>query len=286
MTYVIHGATGAQGAPVLNRLIQAGKHAFAAVRNTSAVKGMPAIAVDNASVDSLTAAYQGAEGVFIHLPVVAEADRLQYAHNIAQAIARAQPRRVVISTSGGVVDEPNSPLQNPPGSAISTLIRGVEEAGVSFAVVAPRLFFENLLIPVVLAPVKSEGILRYPLRADFPVSWSSHQDVAEVVERLLIDTSVSGVIGVGQSPGVTGAELAEGFSHYLNCPVSFQSVTPEAFGAMIAPLFGEGAASGVVAGYQAQALASANAISLNTSAQHRLGLTPRTLQQWLAEISA
>lgn len=285
MTYVIHGATGAQGAPVLARLIQSGKNAVAAVRNTSAVKGLPAIAIDNASVDSLAMAYKGADGVFVHLPVAAEADRLRYAHNIAQAIARAQPRRVVISTSGWVVDEPASSLQSPPESAISTLIRSVENAGVSLAVVAPRLFFENLLIPMVLEPVKAEGVLRYPLRADYPVSWTSHLDVAETVERLLTDSFVNGVVGVGQSPGVTGAELAEGFSHHLGRSVSFQSVAPENFGELIAPVFGTGAAAGVVAFYQAQALASANEISLKTSAQHLLRLTPRTLQQWLAELS-
>ena len=286
MSYVIHGATGAQGGPLLACLTQSGKRAVAAVRDTSVVKDVPAIAVDNASVDSLVAAYQGAEGVFIHLPVVAEADRLQYARNIAQAIGRAKPQRVVISTSGWVVDEPSSPLQNPPESAISTLIREVQQTGVSLAVVAPRLFFENLLLPVVLGPVKSDGVLRYPLRADYAVSWCSHLDVAEAAERLLLDTSVTGMVGVGQSPGVTGNDLAEGFSGYLGRPVSFSSLAPEAFGEMIAPLFGAGAAAGVVAGYQAQAQVTANAIAQDTSAQRLLGLTPRTLQHWLAEISA
>lgn len=285
MTYVIHGATGAQGGPLLARLTEAGKRAIAAVRNTGAAKGAPAIAVDNASVDSLAAAYQGAAGVFIHLPVVAEADRLQYARNMAQAIARAKPQRVVISTSGWVVDEPASPLQSPPGSAISTLIREIQQTGVSLAVVAPRLFFENLLLPVVIGPVKAEGVLRYPLRADYAVSWISHLDVAEVAERLLLDASVTGVVGVGQSPGVTGTDLAQGFAHYLGRPVSFGSLEPEAFGEMITPLFGAGAAAGVVAGYQAHAEASANAIAQETSAQRLLGLTPRTLQQWLAEIA-
>lgn len=286
MTYVIHGATGAQGGPLLARLAQSGKRAVAAVRNPSAIKDTPAVAVDNASVDSLTQAYQGADGVFVHLPVVAEADRLVYARNIAQAIARARPARVVVSTSGWVVDEPDSPLQNPPDSAIATLIRDLQQAGVSLAVVAPRLFFENLLNPVVLGPVKSDGTLRYPLRADYPVSWCSHLDVAEAVEHLLLDASVTGVVGVGASPGITGTELAAGFARYLNRPVSFSSLAPEAFGEMIAPLFGAGAAAGVVAGYQAQALASANAIAHATSAQQLLGLAPRTLPQWLAEISA
>ena len=285
MTYVIHGATGAQGAPLLARLIRSSKHAVAAVRNISAIKNVPAIAVDNGSVDSLIEAYRGAEGVFVHLPVVAEVDRLQYAQNIAQAIALAQPKRVVISTSGWVVDEPDSPLQSPTESAIATLIREVRQTGVSLAVVAPRLFFENLLNPVVLGPVKTQGILCYPLRADYPVSWRSHLDVAEVVERLLIDTSVTGLVGVGQSPAITGMDLAKGFAGYLNLPVAFNSLEPEAFGAMIAPLFGAGAAAGVVAGYQAQALASANNIVEETSSQRLLGLTPLTFQQWLAEIA-
>ncbi len=286
MTYVIHGATGAQGAPILERLVRAGKHAVAAVRRPSDVTGRPAVEVDNASVDSLIAAYQGADGVFIHLPVTAEAGRLQYARNIAQAIGRARPQRVVISTSGWVVDEPQSPLQNPPESAIATLLREVAQTGVSLAVVAPRLFFENLLNPVVLGPVKAHGVLRYPLQADYPVSWSSHLDVAQVVEHLLLDPAVTGVVGVGQSPGVCGVDLAQGFAHYLGRPVTFSSLSPDAFGEMIAPLFGAEGAAGVVAGYQAQARAAANAITAETSAQRLLGLTPRTLQQWLDEISA
>ncbi|CEO98765.1 NmrA-like domain-containing protein [Plasmodiophora brassicae] len=286
MTYVIHGATGAQGSPVLARLTRSGKRAVAAVRNTSAVKDVPAIAVDNSSVDSLAAAYKGAEGVFVHLPIVAEADRLQYAHNIAQAIARAKPRRVVISTSGYVVDEPNSPLQYPPESAIATLIREVKQTGVSLAVVAPRLFLENLLNPVVLGPAKTEGVLRYPLQADYAVSWSSHLDVAEVIEKLLMDTTVTGVVGVGQSPGITGKNLAEAFARYLNRPVSYSSLEPDQFRDILTPVFGAAAAAGVAGGYKAMAGTSANVIAQDTTAQRLLGLKPRSLQQWLAEVSA
>lgn len=286
MTYVIHGATGAQGAPLLARLIRSGRNAVAAVRSVAAVNAVPAVAVDNASVDSLAEAYRGAEGIFVHLPVVSETDRLQQAHNIALAIKRSRPRRVVISTSGWVVDEPNSPMQSPPDSAIMTLIREARDTKVPLAVVAPRLFFENLLMPVVLGPVKSDGILRYPLRADYAASWISHLDVAEVAERLLLDASVDGVIGVGQYPGVTGADLAVGFAQYLRRPVTFKSIEPEALGELISPWLGASAAAVVVGGYQAQARASGNVITQETSAQRMLGLTPRTLQQWLAEISA
>ncbi|MCF5172865.1 SDR family oxidoreductase [Pseudomonas canadensis] len=284
--YIVHGANGAQGAPLLKRLIHSGHNAIAAARNTDSVKGMPCVKVDNTSVASLIVAYKEAKGVFIHLPVAAEAERFIHAQNIAEAIKQTKPDRVIISTSGWVVDNPASPLQNPPSSAIAELIRGVQESGVSFAVVAPRLFFENLLNPLVLDAVKSEGVLRYPIRADYPVSWCSHLDVAEVAEKLFTDTTVTGLVGVGQSPAITGEQLAEGFERYLKRPVAFSSVEPQAFGDMIAPLFGADAAAGVVAAYVAQANASANAITANTSAQLQLALTPRTVDQWLAEISA
>jgi len=122
---------------------------------------------------------------------------VQHAMNIVEAIKTAKPKRVVISTSGIIIDQPGTLLQASKDSAIAILLRGVEETGVSHAVVAPRLYLENLLLPTVFEPVKAEGVLRYPLRADFPVSWSSHLDVAEVAERLLTDTSVTGVVGVG-----------------------------------------------------------------------------------------
>ena len=284
MSYVVHGANGAQGGPVLAALLRDGHDAVAAVRNTAAVREARAVSVDNSSVDTLVAAYSGADGVFVHLPVLPEEIRLQYAKSIARAVAIAKPGRVVISTSGWVVDEPNSPLQNPPESAIATLIREVEASGVSTAVVAPRLFLENLLNPVVLEPVRSEGILRYPLRTDYPVSWSSHADVAEVVARLLTTSAQTGVIGVGYSPGLTGGELARSFESYFGRSVVFESITPEAFGKMISPLFGEAAAAGVVAGYQAQAMAHGNVANPATSAEQILGLAPRPMARWLTEI--
>lgn len=286
MTYIVHGATGAQGAPLFNRLARSGKRAVAAVRNTVAVKDMPAVAVDNASVDSLAAAYRDADGVFVHLPLASEAERVRYAHNIAQAIARAKPRRVVISTSGYGVDEPGSPTLTPPESAVAVLIREVERTGVSVAVIAPRLYLENLLLPMVLEPVKAEGVLRYPLRADYPVSWCSHLDVAEVAERLLAEASVTGVVGVGQLPGITGVDLAKGFAQHFDRKVNFESMTPEAFGETLAPWIGAEAAAGVVAGYQAKARTSGSAIVQERSAQRLLGLTPRSVPQWLAEVAA
>ena len=63
MKYIIHGATGAQGSPLYKKMLKLGKQAVAAVRDPETLKGSPAIAVDNSSIDSLAAAYSGAGGI-------------------------------------------------------------------------------------------------------------------------------------------------------------------------------------------------------------------------------
>ncbi|NEE41031.1 NmrA family NAD(P)-binding protein [Streptomyces sp. SID7982] len=282
MNYVIHGATGAQGSPVVSALAAAGRPVVALTRRADAAvagKGVRTATADYSSTERLTAAYRGAEGVFIHLPLGAEADRVRYAHNVVAAIREASPSRVVFSTSGSG----GGVLQEPAGSAVSTLIGGLEAGDVPYAVIQPRLFLENLL-PQVTGAVREEGVLRYPLRADFPVSWSSHLDVADVAVALFDRPDVSGTIAVGQLPAITGPDLADALSAHLRREVSYEAITPSAFGASIAPLFGEGPAAGVAGLYQALGALTGNVIAPERAAQTLLGVSPRTTGQWLADI--
>jgi len=286
MVDIIHGATGAQGSPVLSALTSAGCTAIAAVRHPETVPaGIAARQVDLTSADSLASAYEGADGVFIHLPMGAPEAAAAQARAVVEAVTRARPGRVVISTSGQIVDQPGSPLQAPADSPVMTLIDGVTGSGVPTAVVAPRLYLENLLLPVVLTPVREEGVLRYPLPASFPVSWSSHLDVAEVVARLLTDASpTTGTVAVGHRPGLTGPDLAASFSSRLGREVRFEGVTPEAFGELITPLFGPAAAP-VVELYQVLNTQDGSTIDEDGSAQELLGLRPRSIEQWLKDLA-
>ena len=286
MADIVHGATGAQGSPILSALTSAGRTAIAAVRHPEAVPdGIVARQVDLASVASLASAYKGADGVFVHLPMGAPEAAAAQARAVVEAVTRARPGRVVISTSGQIVDQPGSPLQAPADSPIMTLIDGVTGSGVPTAVVAPRLYLENLLLPVVLAPTRQEGVLRYPLPASFPVSWSSHLDVAEVVARLLTDASpTTGTVGVGHLPGLTGPDLAAALSSRLGREVRFEGITPEAFGDLITPLFGPAAAP-VVELYRALNAQASSTIAEGSSAQELLGLRPRPIEQWLKDLA-
>ncbi|WGL29780.1 NmrA family NAD(P)-binding protein [Pectobacterium brasiliense] len=278
MKYIIHGATGAQGAPLFKKLLAEGKNVFAAIRDPANVGDGRGIGVDLSSVESLVKAYTDADGVFVHLPLGSEETRLSYAHNISEAINKARPKRVVISTSGWKLVGSNEK------HALPTLVREVENTGVSVATVAPVQYLENLLLPIIIEAVKQELKLPYPLRADFPVSWSSHLDIADVASVLLSDSSVTGVVSVGLLPAVTGSELAEAFSRYFGHTIRYESITPQEFGKKLAVLFGEAAANEVADAYEAKAKTRDSAIDTHTSAQSLLGLSPRTVEQWLHEI--
>lgn len=285
MSFIIHGATGAQGGPLFDLLLSKGEPVFAAVRDPAKSQGKPCVTVDNSSVDSLVSAYTDASGVFFHLPQAPEPLRVEYARNFLEAIKIAKPKRVVISTSGAVIDQPGSTVQVPEESAMGMLVRGIGSTNISHAIVAPRLYLENLLLPMVVAGVKKDGVLLYPIRADLPVSWSSHLDIAEVAERLLADHTVTGIVGVGHMPGIKGAALADGFSERFQKQVQFEAQSPEEFRKLLEPMFGPAAAN-VAAFYEALSTLDENVIGKDTSAQQLLGLAPRSVGEWLDDVSA
>jgi uncharacterized protein YbjT (DUF2867 family) len=278
MTYVIHGATGSQGAPVVAALAAEGKRVTALTRNPdTVVDGARVIAAGYDSADELTSAYRGADGVFVHLPVTSEADRRTYARNIVAALRAARPARVVFSTSGAPAD-PDT------GDATALLVSGLADIGLSHAVIAPTLYLENLLMPYVLDAVHERGVLPYPIRADFPVSWASHLDIADATLALFDHHDVTGVVSVGQYPAFTGPDLAQAFGTHFGKNVVFEPITPEQMRTSVAPLIGEGPAADVAGMYTAMSTLPDRAIAPENSAQKLLGVTPRTTGQWLADI--
>ena len=287
MTYVIHGATGAQGGPVLQAMQAAGYTVTGVARHPESLpSGIASKMVDYADTESLVAAYTGATGVFIHLPQGAPDLIASYAANVAQALAKAQPDHVVISTSGRVLDRPDLCLQSPPDSAIRILIDGVAAAGLSHAVIGTRLYLENLLLPMLIEPVKTEGVLRYPLPADFSVSWVSHQDVADLAVRLFQDPSIQGLVGLGALPGLTGEDLAGALSEGLGKPVRYEAITPDQFVTLLTPMFGEPIANTVADLYRAISRADHHEILPDTASQSRLGFTPTPVTDWAHTLTA
>jgi uncharacterized protein YbjT (DUF2867 family) len=272
MTYVVHGATGAQGGPVVTALAAKGVLVTAITRNADTeLDCARTLTVDLASREQLEEAYRGADGVFVHLPVVDPQTRESYAANIIAALTAARPGRVVYSTSGFSADS------DPMRAALA-------DTGLSYAVIAPRYYLENLLLPVVQEGIRSEGVLSYPLADGFAASWSSHLDVADVVAALFDSDDVTGVVEVGQYPAITGKDLAAAFATAYGREVVYEPITPAEMGERLAPLMGDEAAAVVQGGYEYIAQFPDNSIGDERSAQRLLGLTPRTTLEWLTDL--
>ena len=64
----VFGATGAQGGPVVQALLDAGRPVRAVVRNPDKAQSLKERGAEVAVADALTAALRGVSGAFIHLP--------------------------------------------------------------------------------------------------------------------------------------------------------------------------------------------------------------------------
>ena len=269
--FVVHGATGAQGAPVVSALESTGLP----VRGLSRAEGN----LDDR--DALATAYEGVTGAFIHFPITPDpAAPARWAENLA---AVARPARAVISTSGGVPGDATSPFGARRLAALGDLAERLREAGVAVTVLAPRLFLENLLLPPVRETLAEEGVLAYPVAADRPVAWVSHLDVAEAAVAALTHATPPSFVDVGAVPGLTGAELAA--QH--GAAVTYRAMPPVEFGKLLAPILGEGAAAGIQGLYQAvEARPDALAFTAETGTEKLLGVRARSVRDWLAGLGS
>ena len=103
MADIIHGATGAQGSPVLSALTSAGRSVVAAVRHPEAVPdGIAVRQVDLASVDSLASTYEGADGVFVGSGIFKSGDPAARAAAIVRATAAYDDPAVIAEVSRGL----------------------------------------------------------------------------------------------------------------------------------------------------------------------------------------
>lgn len=137
-----------------------------------------------------------------------------------------------------------------------------------------------------LSGVKDEGVLRYPLRADLAVAWSSHLDVADAAVAALTLDVAPDAVDIGQIPAITGVELAEAFAEHFSRAVTFEAVTPDAFGASIAPIIGGGgaAAGGVSQLYTGLESADSVAFDSATGSAVALGIVARSTRAWLVDL--
>jgi uncharacterized protein YbjT (DUF2867 family) len=227
--YVITGITGQVGGEVARTLLAANLPVRAVLRDAAkgtvwAEHGCDIACAEMHDTVALTAAFRGAEAVFILLPPNFDPapgfpDTEERVTALYAALAAAQPKRVVcLSTIGAQATEHN--LLN----ALRIMERKLRELTMPVAFLRAGWFMENLMWDIAVA--QATGVVPSFLQPlDKPVPMVATADVGRTAAALMQEQWQGVRIVELEGPQrITPNEIAEVMSVVLNRPVSMSSV--------------------------------------------------------------
>ena len=227
----VHGATGAQGRPVIDRLLAAGHRPRAVARKPDPRRlpaGVEISAADASDADALAHAYTGADAVVLVLPGGAPDDvAVAQAEAILEALTRAQVQRAVFNAGGAIWTRPPA---IPFLQARSRLGAGLPDAVARATVVAPvGGLMENLSEPWLVERLRRTGELVQTSPSDASLRPVAMTDIAAAAVAALLDDSSPGRVLVEGPAEHTGDEIARAIGVHLGRSVRWTTVRPDEY---------------------------------------------------------
>ena len=235
--YAITGITGKVGGALARTLLAAGQPVRAVVRDASrarswAERGCEVVTADMDDAASLTAAFEGTQGVFIlppsefdPSPEFPEARAVIDA--VRGALLSAAPGKVVcLSTIGAQATETNLLTQR------TLMEQALRDLPMPVAFLRPGWFMENAAWDV--APARDKGMIPSFLQPlDKAVPMVATADVGRVAAQLLLQTWRGvRVVELEGPQRVSPNDLAEAFAQVLGRPVGAEVVPRETWDAL------------------------------------------------------
>lgn len=240
-TVAIFGATGAQGAPVVREALAKGHTVRAVARDAAKISKLhpeaEAFAADLADEAALVAALEGVDAAFLHFPQPSGPDDSQnWAAAFFGAAHKVQLPLLVFVTGGPSGDRfPSSAIVD----ATTQGMNAVLGSGIPSIVLQSAVYLENLQPELFLPGLRPEGTLDYPpTPRDLKVQWTSHIDQATIAVAALSRPDLAGQgFEIGTPDALTGDDLATLMSRWVDRDVTFDPMTPEAFGKRVGDVF-------------------------------------------------
>jgi len=229
---LVLGATGDQGHPLIDRIMAAGMTPVAAVRAQTAFAGtryadVEKIITDIADEGSLTSAARQVDAIAAHLPF--EFDRTlaaRYGANIAAAAKATHLKKIVFNTSCYVHD---SDIDLSAHDGRRDIEAAIINSGVPYAIFEPKVFMDNIIRSWCKPGIVERGVFAYPAGPDLKSNFLCLDDVAAFMVAALNKPEINGRFAIGGPETLTGADVAKTLSGVANKPITFQSLTPDAF---------------------------------------------------------
>lgn len=269
MTFLVFGATGAQGGAVARRLVAQGHRVRGFGRTANVPEGVEAF------TGPLEEAFDGVTHASVVVPMDFERAEVDaWAETIAKAAGGV--RRLVFNTGNRIPDQATDvPMFESRRAAADTVLA----SGVPTVVLRPPVYLDNLRLPWTAARLEHDGVLSYPLPALMPVAWLSHADLATATLAALTRDGLEGeTFDLAGPDTVTGPELAAAFGSH----VTYEAQDLDAFESGLAHAFGPRVAADVAATYRWLAVHGGDLYGPAPSTAQRLGVTLTGLRDWIA----
>jgi uncharacterized protein YbjT (DUF2867 family) len=230
--FAITGITGNVGGEVARRLLAANRPVRAVVRDVSkgeawAERGCEIARAEISDAEALTAAFRGAEGVFMLVPPNFDpspdfAEARAIAATLRAAVDAARPSKIVyLSTIGAQATQSNLLTQH------TIIEQSLGDLSTPITFLRPAWFMENSSWDV--APARDNGVIPGFLQPfDKPVPMVATADIGRVAAELIEETwSGKRVVELEGPHRVTPAEIAAAFADLLGRPVRMEAVPRE-----------------------------------------------------------
>lgn len=228
-TIAVHGATGAQGRPVVHAFLHAG-YAVRAISQSGRTDGfegsVTGISSNLLDVTVLANAYAGVAAVIIVLPGGASDDTaIKHAETILEALKRAQVPRAIFNSSGGMWDVPTG---IPMLDARTLLAKDLNAAVPRSTVITPAgIFYDVFSEGWVVKRLVRDNALVGPAPAEAPMRPVAMADLAAImVDLLKTDQSWPPHVVVSGPEDVTGAAFATAVAAHRGKPTDYLQISP------------------------------------------------------------
>ena len=227
-TVAIFGATGAQGAPVVQQALAAGHTVRAIARSADKIRATHsdaiAVAADLADEDALVAALKGVDAAFLHFPMPQGPDDNQNWAAAFFAAAHKVELPLLVFVTGGPSGErfPSSVIVD----ATTGGMQSVLSSGIPSIVLQSAVYLENLQPELFVPNLRTAGLLDYPpVPQGLKFQWTSHLDQATLAVAALSRPDLAGqAFEIGTPGALTGDELAALVGGWLGRDVRFLSL--------------------------------------------------------------
>lgn len=255
-TVLVYGATGSQSRPVAHRLLDAGFRVRVLTRDPAkaadlARRGAQVARADIADRDALREAHHGVDAVSLLIPAFLDdpSSALDLARNAVDA-ARDVNVDVVVWNASGQINERGDDALGP--DVRRATLAHLQASGVPHVVLQPTGYMENMLGPWTAPRVQSDDVLQYPTQRAFMTQWIATDDVAALAVEAIKRPALADLnLKVAGPERLDGDGMAASFSRALGRTIRYEALTPTAFGAILARLFGPEAGEAAARGYEA-----------------------------------